>query len=228
MAINTYALPVIRYPTGIIKWTAEAPKETNIATRKLLNMHGALYPKCGTARLYRDRKYGGKGLKSVHQTVKEEEQSIKVYAASIATSDKLLSEFQSATLTMELPSDDEETDWHMKPFRGAYHRQISKVGDLYQTCMWLTKGNLTTNTESLIMAAQEQVLPTRQLQPKICHTRDDLRCRLCKDAPETIQHIINGCKQLGKSAYTEWHNHVAGVVYRSLCDEYGLNKPQHW
>ena len=94
--------------------------------------------------------------------------------------------------------------------------------------MWLNKGNLTANTESLIMAAQEQVLPTRQLQTEIYYTKDDPRCRLCKDAPETIQHIISGCKQLAGNAYTERHNHVTGVVYRSLCDEYGLNKPQHW
>ncbi|XP_067945436.1 uncharacterized protein [Watersipora subatra] len=78
------------------------------------------------------------------------------------------------------------------------------------------------------MAAQEQVLPTRQLQTKIYHKRTYFRCRLCKDAPETIQHIISGCKQLAENAYTERHNRVAGVVYRGLCDEHVLNKPQHW
>ncbi|XP_067939766.1 uncharacterized protein [Watersipora subatra] len=78
------------------------------------------------------------------------------------------------------------------------------------------------------MAAQEQVHPTRQLQIKIHHTRDDPRYRLCKDAPETVKHIISECKQLAGNAYTERHDHVAGVVYRSICDEYGLNKPQHW
>ncbi|XP_067944992.1 uncharacterized protein [Watersipora subatra] len=93
--------------------------------------------------------------------------------------------------------------------------------------MWLNKGNLTANTESLVVAAQEQVLPTRQLQTKIYHTRNDPGCRLCKDTPETIQHIISGRKQLVGSTYTEPHNHVAGVMYRSLCDEHGLNKPQH-
>ncbi|XP_067947195.1 uncharacterized protein [Watersipora subatra] len=191
-------------------------------------MHGALRPKSNTTRLYLDRKDGGRGLKSVQQTVKEEEQSIKAYAASMATSDKLLAELQLAVLTMVLCSDDEETDWHMKPLHGAYHRQTSKVGDLHQTYMWLNKGNLTTNTESLVTAAQEQVLPTRQLQTKIYHTRDAPRCRLYKDAPETIQRIISRCKQLARNAYTERHNHVAGVVYRSLCDEYDLNKPQHW
>ncbi|XP_067939842.1 uncharacterized protein [Watersipora subatra] len=184
-------------------------------------------PKSDTTKLYIDRKYGGRGLKSVQQTVKEEEQSIKPYAASMATSDKLPADFQLAALTMELRPDDEEIDWHTKPLHGAYHRPISEVGDLCQTYMWLNRGNLTTNKKSLIRAAQQQVLPTRQLQTKVYHTRDNPRCRLCKYAPETIQHITSGCEQLAGNAYTERHNHVAGVVYRSLCDEYGLNKPQH-
>ncbi|XP_067932894.1 uncharacterized protein [Watersipora subatra] len=126
MAINTYALPVIRYPASIIKWTEEAIKGADIATRKLLTMHGALHPKSDTTKLYIDRKDGGKGLLSVQQRVKEEEQHIRAYAAFMATSDKLLVEFQSAALTMNLRPDDEEIDWHTKPFHGGYHRQISK------------------------------------------------------------------------------------------------------
>ncbi|XP_067945468.1 uncharacterized protein [Watersipora subatra] len=133
MAINTYALPVIRYPAGIIKWTKEAIKKTEIATRKLLNMDRALYPKYNTTKLYLNSKDGGRRLKSVQQTLKEKEkeQSMKAYATSMATSNKLPAEFQSAALTMELCSDDEQLDWHMKPLHGAYHRQISKLGDLY-------------------------------------------------------------------------------------------------
>ncbi|XP_067931056.1 uncharacterized protein [Watersipora subatra] len=119
MAINTYAQPVIRYPAGIIKWTEEAIKEADIATCRLLAMHGALHPKSDTTRLYLHRKDGGRGLKNVQQTVKEEEQSIKAYAASMVTSDTLLAKFQSSALTMELRPDDEEIDWHMKPLHGA-------------------------------------------------------------------------------------------------------------
>ncbi|XP_067945173.1 uncharacterized protein [Watersipora subatra] len=231
MAIDTYALPVIRYPSGKIKRTEEIIKKTTIAIRKLLTMHGAIHPKSDITRLYLGRKDGGRGLRSVQQTVKEKEQSIKAYAASMATSDKLLAEFRSDALTIELRPDDEKIDWHMKPLDGACHRQVFKVGDLYQTYMWLNKGNLTANTESVIITAQEPVLPTRQLQTKIYHTRDDPRCRLCKDSPELaacIQHIIRGCKQLAGNTYTERHNNVAGVVFRSLHDEYGINKPQDW
>lgn len=38
-AINTYALPVIKYPAGIISWQKEAIEVTGINTRKLLTMN---------------------------------------------------------------------------------------------------------------------------------------------------------------------------------------------
>ncbi|TWW73335.1 hypothetical protein D4764_15G0007290 [Takifugu flavidus] len=48
------------------------------------------------------------------------------------------------------------------------------------------------------------------------------RCRLCGDAPETAQHITAGCKMLAGKEYMERHNQVAGIVYRNICTEYGL------
>ena len=114
------------------------------------------------------------------------------------------------------------------PLFGAYHRRIAEVSDLHLTYQWLNKCDLTANTEALILAAQEQVLPTRQRQAQIYKTRTDSGCRLCMDQPETIQHIISGCKQLVGTAYTERHNHVAGMVYRALCAEYELSQPKNW
>ncbi|KAF7644151.1 hypothetical protein LDENG_00226810 [Lucifuga dentata] len=37
--INMYALPVIRYPAGIISWAQEEMDATDVKTRKLLTMH---------------------------------------------------------------------------------------------------------------------------------------------------------------------------------------------
>ena len=66
-AINAYAVPVIRYLARIIKGTEESIKEVDIATRKLLTIHGAFNPKSNTANLYLSRKDGGRGLMSVKQ-----------------------------------------------------------------------------------------------------------------------------------------------------------------
>ena len=154
---------------------------------------------------------------------------MKSYVQSRANTDELLSECQSVITTKEPAADDDgTTDWRNRPLHGTYHRQISEVCDAEKTYQWLKKCNLTANTEALILAAQEQALPTRQIQTQIYHIRTDASCRLCKQAPESIQHIISGCKQLAGSAYTERHNHVAGMVYRSLCAQYDLSQPHYW
>ena len=106
-----------------------------------------------------------------------------------------------------------------------YHQQIEEVADIVKTYQWLEKAALKDSTEALIMAAQEQALNTRSIEARIYHSRQDPRCRLCKDAPETIQHITAGCKMLAGKAYMERHNQVASIVHRNICTEYGLEVP---
>lgn len=51
----------------------------------------------------------------------------------------------------------------------------------------LPLAELKDSMEVLITAAQQEPLRTRSIKAGIYQTRQD--CRLCKDAPETIQHI---------------------------------------
>ena len=91
------------------------------------------------------------------------------------------------------------------------------MADIAKTYKWLEKAALKDSTEALIMAAQEQALNTRSIEARIYHNRQDPRCRLRKDAPETIQHITAGCKMLAGKAYMEHHNQVARIVHRHVC-----------
>ena len=100
------------------------------------------------------------------------------------------------------------------------------MADIRKSYQWLEKAGLTDSTEALILAAQEQALGTRSIEAGVYHTRQDPRCRLCKDASETVQHIVAGCKMQAGTAYTERHNQVAGLVYRNICSQYGLEPPQ--
>jgi hypothetical protein len=97
-----------------------------------------------------------------------------------------------------------------------------------KTYQWLEKTDIRDSTEALIMAAQEQALKTRAIEAKIYHTRQDPRCRLCKQHDETVQHITSGCTQLAGTAYTERHNQVALIVYRNICQVYDLETPRNW
>lgn len=55
--------------------------------------------------------------------------------------------------------------------------------------------------------------------------REDPWCKLCKDAPEKIQHITAVCKMLGGRSYIEHHNQGAQYTETEYA-EYGLEAPR--
>jgi hypothetical protein len=61
-AINTWAVAVLRYGGGIVKWCKTELEKMDRKTRKMLTMYGALHPKSDVDRLYLTRKKGGRGL----------------------------------------------------------------------------------------------------------------------------------------------------------------------
>ncbi|KAJ7312127.1 hypothetical protein JRQ81_006469 [Phrynocephalus forsythii] len=68
-AINSWAIPVIRYTAGIINWTQMELDSLDRKTRKLMTFHYALHPHSDVDRLYLPRKLGGRSLLQVNQTV---------------------------------------------------------------------------------------------------------------------------------------------------------------
>ena len=100
------------------------------------------------------------------------------------------------------------------------------MADLGKSYQWLERAGLKDSIEALIIAAQEQALSTRSIEAGIYHTRQDLRCRRCREASKTVQHIVAGCKMQTGTAYTERHNQVASIVYRNICTMYGLDPPK--
>jgi hypothetical protein len=61
------------------------------------------------------------------------------------------------------------------------------------------KGDLKAETESEIVATQDQVLQTKYCATKILNTETDSKCRLCHQFNETIDQIISACQILAKS-----------------------------
>ncbi|XP_078030986.1 uncharacterized protein LOC144466922 [Epinephelus lanceolatus] len=187
-------LPVISYPAGIISWPKEDMEDIEaIKTRKLLTMHvRGFHPKYSTLRLYTKQKEGGQGLVSIRVTIQDETSKIQEYIKKRAPKDELLSECLRQQKLDEGKEVDEQTTLRDKPLHGAYHRQIAGVADIKKTYQWLENAGLTDSTEALIIAAQEQAQSTRAIEARVYHSRSDPVCRLCKDAPETVQHIVAG------------------------------------
>ena len=45
VTINTWVISVLRYRTGLINWSKMEVQKPDRKTRKIMTMHGALYPK---------------------------------------------------------------------------------------------------------------------------------------------------------------------------------------
>ena len=56
---NTWAVPLLRYSAAFVSWRKNKLQVIDRKTRKVFNIHGALYPKSDVDRLYIPRKEGG-------------------------------------------------------------------------------------------------------------------------------------------------------------------------
>ena len=82
--------------------------------------------------------------------------------------------------------------WKNKVMHGQYIRNINRqLISEEDTFLWLSKGDLKAETESEIVAAQDQAIQTKYYATKILSTETDSKCRLCQQFDETTDHIHN-------------------------------------
>ena len=77
-AINTWAVAVLRYGTGIINWKVDELKKMDRTT----TMYGALHLKNDIDQLYLKRKHGGRGLISFEICVRLEENIWRIWVCT--------------------------------------------------------------------------------------------------------------------------------------------------
>ena len=77
--LNTWAVSILRYGAGILKWNKNELQETDRKTRKLMTINNELHPQSDIARLHVSRKNGGRGLIGCENRVKSEENSLGWY-----------------------------------------------------------------------------------------------------------------------------------------------------
>ena len=76
MAMNTWAMSILRYDDVILKWNKNELQETGIKARKVMTMNKGLHARSNFARLYVSRKNGGTGLIGGENGVKGEESGL--------------------------------------------------------------------------------------------------------------------------------------------------------
>jgi hypothetical protein len=73
-----------------------------------------------------------------------------------------------------------EQNWVKKRMYGQFYREMDEDVDIAKSWSWLRKGDLKSETESLICAAQEQALRTNYIKFKIDESVESPACRMCK------------------------------------------------
>ena len=226
-AINTYAVAVVRYTAGILKWTKEEMNNMDRMTRKKLTMYGGLHPKSDVDRLYVKRCHGGRGLASIYDVVEHEESQLTQYMMN--SPDAVMEAVRNRINIRESneQSVDRYTKWKEKTMHGQFLRQTEdKRSD--ETWLWLKRGTLKRETESLITAAQEQALRTNYRRARIEKDESSPKCRLCKVADETVSHIVSECKKLAQLEYKARHDRVATAFHWNLAKKYGFPHCDQW
>ena len=106
--------------------------------------------------------------------------------------------------------------WEEKQLHGRFKWLIRNISHK-KTWMWLRKGNLKRETESLLIAAQNNVIRTNHIKARIDKTQQNSKCRLCCDRDETINRIISECSKLAQKEYKTWHDWVGKVIHKEMC-----------
>ena len=116
-------------------------------------------------------------------------------------------------------------EWRKKALHGQFITRIEASGD---TWGWLRRGKLKKETEGMILAAQDQTLPTKHRKIRIEKQRRDPTCRLCGEREETIMHVLSECTKIAQTEYKKRHDKVATWTHWRLCQIYNLPHSNNW
>jgi len=98
--------------------------------------------------------------------------------------------------------------------------------DLTASFSWLRDGKLSSIAVRNVLAAQEGCLLTKT-HPTWTKTSNDTTCRACRNAKETIEHVISSCSMWLPNLYIDRHDSVARNIHYKLCQQYGLTPPHY-
>ena len=233
-AINTWAIPLLRYSAAFLDWRKSELQDLDKKTRKLLTMHNGLHPKSNVDRIYIPREEGGRGLISVEDCVESVTLGLERYINDsderlIKAARKISGGHNNETeVEYKIRKKNERKEqWREKVMHGQFVRQTEEIlGN--ESWFWLKKGSLKRETESLIMAVQEQALATNLMKARIYQTQEDSKCRMCRKVDESINHIVSECPKLAQKEYKRRHDWVGKKIHWEVCKEEGFVVNEKW
>ena len=127
-----------------------------------------------------------------------------------------------------------------KKLHGQFFNQTEEVAG-EEKWLWLRDGSIKRETESLIMAAQEQAIRINAIKAKIDKTQDDSKCILCGKVDETVRHalcwhmpyseicpIVCECPMLAQREYKRRQDWVGRKIHWEVCRKIGFDVNEKW
>ena len=92
----------------------------------------------------------------------------------------------------------------------------------------MLSAGLKSETEGLVISAQDQSLATRYYQHRIIKNVIEPKCRLCREFNESVEHIVSCCPVLAKKEYLDQHDEALIYVHWNICKYYQIDVPNKW
>ena len=194
-------------------------------TRNLMTMHKELHPWDDVDRQYVSKKEGGRGLASIEDSVDASIQwvdDIEKHEGGLITTTK---NDPDNTKTKKMATTRQK--WEQKPLYGRFKRLISNISH-EKTWTWLRKWHLMRETESLLIATQNNTIRTNHIKARIDEMQQNSKCRLCDNKRKTINHMISECSKLAQKVYKTRHDWVGTVIHWEMCKKLKFDHTNKW
>ena len=154
-AANTWAVSLMWYGAGTIKWNKEELQEIDRKSRKIMTMNKELHLRRDVAKIYLPREKGGRGL---IRCMRREENNLSWYVKNSEEAllrkvgDSNVVNISEAVDPKEYKVNEvkeRENEWKQKRMHGQYVREKEGI-DWDRTWQWIAKEDLKGCTEALI------------------------------------------------------------------------------
>jgi myo-inositol-1-phosphate synthase len=150
-------------------------------------------------------------------------------SALLQTANKFKKSFPSETKKIKnMITQNIKGKWEEKGMHGQFPRSLDdKLVDKEQSYQRLKVRDIKGETESTVVAAQDQAISTNYFKIKILKEKIESRCRLSKEHEETIDHLTSGCPILAKNEYVVRHDRVCTLLHYSICKTLGIETTEN-
>ena len=97
-----------------------------------------------------------------------------------------------------------------------------------QCWAWLQNGDLKRETESLIVAAQNQSIRTNLVKARIDKSQGDSLFRVCRKVDGIIDRIGSGCSKLAQKECKRRHDNLGKIVHWKLARKCNFEAGDKW